>query len=105
MAQTDIMFTTTSQREKTGQRVKFNACAGWLIECLACNVSHPTTMRSVKQHDAEIEQWPCQGSNDCDAMLCDHCRKTCGSCGLASCESHLQPVDGDMYCQICRGSL
>jgi hypothetical protein len=69
------------------------------VECLACG----TVQRVDRDEDgdASIEQWPCQGSDECTARLCSECRVQCIACGLWSCAEHIE----DRECEICRSTV
>lgn len=50
---------------------------------------------------AELELWPCQGSDTCAAKLCRNCRVQCFSCGLHACDEHVVLMAAEPWCHRC----
>lgn len=49
----------------------------------------------------DLDLTRCQGDDGCTARMCRRCRRKCFACSLYSCESHIQHVDGDWWCDLC----
>lgn len=88
-------------RAKRAQRVvRKHSHSTAQVECLHCESTQ--IVDCDEDGSAAIEQWPCQGSDDCTAMLCDDCPQfQCECCGLYSCIEHTNIVQGETVCAIC----
>lgn len=63
-------------------------------------------LRGEREEDGvDVEQWPCQGSDTCEARMCDCCIRHCEACGLAACPEHLFSYSGDLVCSICLAAM
>lgn len=68
------------------------------LRCPNCDARQAV---EVDECGAELELWPCQGSDTCTAQVCRNCRVQCYSCGLYACEEHVAVVDGEQWCAGC----
>lgn len=74
-----------------------------IVECLTCGCQH--IVDRDEDGDAEVEMWPCEGSDDCVSMLCPDCKTVCPLCGNNTCADHIETVAGERMCIVCKKSL
>ena len=75
---------------------------GLVASCNHCGASKTFTREQMRRDRPELDMVPCQGSDQCTAMLCPTCRRECPTCGNFTCREHLHEFDGEDSCEVCR---
>lgn len=70
------------------------------VECLNCWTRF--SVDAGDDGDGEVDQVPCEGSDNCTVMLCPACKTTCPLCGNATCLDHVEEFQGERMCECCR---